>query len=264
MEKSGFVSRVRENGRRAGLRVGVLAFAVAVVSACAFADPVARVLVTLETSVDLYEVDEQDSWAKVRTICSGVGCTYSAVMRSGVIYVSTATAEGASTGTVRMFDLKGNPLGSLPEVPCRCDHLAVSPDGAYLFTAHGADKNIGQGGGKVYRYSFARGEWELFANVGESCIRAMAFKGDTIYVAFRYVIVKRYKWGADVSGGPVSPMSNFGTGMKFASGLCINPADGYLWWSGRSSETVSFGRADPDDNSRHEEWSGGYQGWSSA
>ena len=251
MKKSDSVLKLQENGRRNGRWLGI--FALVMMSACAFADPVARVLVTLETSVDLYEVDAQDNWAKARTICSGVGYTYSAVMREGVIYVSTATAESASTGTVRMFDLKGNPLGSLPEVPCRCDHLAVSPDGAYLFTAHGADKGIGQGGGKVYRYSFATNGWEEFANVGESCIRAMAFKDDTIYVAFRYTIVKRYKWDADVSGGPTSPRPNFGSGMKFASGLCVNPADGYLWWSGRSSESVSFGRVDPDDVSRHEE-----------
>ena len=250
------------NARNIGRFFGSILFSVAIsASASLRAEVVANVLVTTGSSVKLYSVGDSDEWTLIREICS-LNYTFSAVEHEGVIYVSTSTYQyDGSSGTVKMYSIRGEHLGDLPPCEFLCCKLAVSPDGRYLFAGNGSGS--GSNTGCIYRYDFSSGTWTKFLRGINACIRGLTFDNSGhMFVGNRAQSSYGYKWDTADSDLPLvgvasASVSVTGSGMDFVCPLYMH-TDGYIYWAGRGG---LFGRFKPD-GSEKVAWNGDYKGWS--
>ena len=162
-------------------------FFAAVVPTLGVAEVQYRALVTLSQSkVNLYEVDENDTWTLNSTVFTKTKGSDEYPVRAvfasdGNVYVSDIASSdySALAGRIHKVNLSGTRLSTIAAPFC-VESLAVTPDAKTIF---GAEKTTGYGtaseqSGRIFKYDVASATWTLFADVsgdgGNHSFRDMA------------------------------------------------------------------------------------------
>ena len=177
----------------------------------------ASVAVADETVLVVHEKDRTETWSvsdagawTKKGMFGTCAQPMSAAYAGGVVYLGTAD------GRIVKHAPDGTELGLFVNVGARCDALAVSPDGQWLYvaTAFGEKKN------RVSRYRLADGTGGAYITGGLSTPRSIAFGPDNcLYVCNRGGTVGVY----DVSGERPLRRANLSSGGTMG-GLLVDGA----------------------------------------
>ena len=215
----------------------LVAMSVLSLPSLAVAETVARALVTQDQgSVDLYGVDENGAWTKIRSIVD----TYSTICRSpshaiyknGIVYVSNPENRDGQIRGIYKFDLTGTYLGVIETADYAVAGLAISPSGESLFAAANAD------GGQIVKIDTATETVSLFYDFGSGNNELRDMEIDNaghLYVADRKGKLHIFNYKAEENADvPVS------VDFNFCEGVGWNPVENLVYVAGNGKQWGVF------------------------